>query len=94
MYLAWACYAVLSVVVFLQIRVCKNRAEPIALLGVGLHALIYFTALTIDYRDGTLLNPLLWNAWSSTLRLHTVGTVASIEIFRLLRLRGGKHRGC
>lgn len=90
-----ALYLSLLIIIVLEIKTCKWRAEPLALLILALHGIIYFSIISVDYINGKLENPILWNVWSSTLRFHSILTIAGIEFFRLLRIKGGiKSNGC
>jgi hypothetical protein len=86
MLIAGILYLALAVIVILELVYCKLRAEPVALLILAAHGLLYFVLLALDYQDGKLQNVVFWNTWSSVLRLHTILTIVPIELFRMLRM--------
>lgn len=84
-------YLILFLCVWKQVRLCPGRGEPLALLIVAVHGVVYSAALLINKMTAPI-DPIAWNTWSSALRLHVTFTVAAIEFLRWRRLEAA--HGC
>ena len=86
-----ACYLALVLVEIRSLKICRERGESIALLFVGLHGVIYYVTLALMKQAGQV-DPVMWNTWSSALRLHGILTIVACALLHWRRLE--KRNGC
>jgi hypothetical protein len=86
-------YTAIIVIASLQYKYCRRIGEPLSWIVVGIHGLAYCAGFLITYGHGDF-NRFVYNYWSIMLRVHTLATLLSIEVMRLIRIRMRGVHGC